>query len=78
MDKFSINWRRIGVFVGMAVLVLIVIEFNTRLDELNQLTDDANVYRAQATPCRHRPQWKRKWPTRVRMRLWRITLAITT
>ncbi|HSQ39039.1 MAG TPA: hypothetical protein VLM78_02670 [Anaerolineales bacterium] len=49
MDKFSVNWRRIGVFVGMAVLVLIVIEFNARLDELNQLTDEANVYRAQAT-----------------------------
>ena len=49
MDKFSINWRRVGIFVGIAFLVLIVIEFNARLDELNQLSDEANVYRAQAT-----------------------------
>lgn len=49
MDKFSINWRRIGAFVGIAILVLIVIEFNARLEELNQLTEEADVYRAQAT-----------------------------
>jgi hypothetical protein len=49
MDKFSVNWRRIGVFVGIAVLILIVIEFNARLDELNRLSGEANTYRAQAT-----------------------------
>ena len=49
MDKFSVNWRRVGTFVGIAVLALIVIEFNARLEELNQLTDEADVYRAQAT-----------------------------
>lgn len=49
MDKFSINWRRVGVFVGIAVLTLIVIEFNARLEELNRLTGEAEIYRAQAT-----------------------------
>lgn len=49
MDTFSVNWRRIGVFAGIAILVLIVIEFNSRIDELNQLTDEANIHRAQAT-----------------------------
>lgn len=49
MDKFSINWRRVGMFAGVAILVLIVIEFNARLDELNRLTDDAQIYRVQAT-----------------------------
>ena len=49
MDKFFINWRRVGIFVGIAILVLIMIEFNARLEELNRLTDEANVYRAQAT-----------------------------
>ncbi len=49
MDKFSINWRRVGIFAGIAILVLIVIEFNTRLEELNQLTDEAMIFRAQAT-----------------------------
>ncbi len=49
MDKFSVNWRRVGVFIGIAVLALIVIEFNARLEELNQLSEEADVYRAQAT-----------------------------
>jgi hypothetical protein len=49
MDRFSINWRRVGVFVGIAILSLIVIEFNARLEELNRLTEEANVYRVQAT-----------------------------
>jgi hypothetical protein len=49
MDKFSINWRRVGVFVGIAVLSLIVIEFNARLEELNRLTGEAEIYRAEAT-----------------------------
>ena len=49
MDKFSINWRRVGVFVGIALLSLIVIEFNARLEELNRLTEEAETYRAQAT-----------------------------
>ena len=49
MDKFSINWRRVGIFIGIVFLVLIVIEFNNRLDELNQLTKEAGTYRAQAT-----------------------------
>ncbi len=49
MDKFSINWRRIGIFVGIGVLVLIIIEFNARIEELNQLTNEAVTHRAQAT-----------------------------
>jgi hypothetical protein len=49
MDKFSINWRRVGFFVGIALLVLLVIEFNARLEELNRLNDEAKITRAQAT-----------------------------
>jgi hypothetical protein len=49
MVKFSINWQRIGIFMGIAILVLIVIEFNARLDELNQLSDEVKPYRVQAT-----------------------------
>ena len=49
MNGFPVSLRRIGVFVGIGILVLIVIEFNARLDELNQLTDESKVYRAQAT-----------------------------
>lgn len=36
-------------FVGIAILILIVIEFNARLDELNRLSGEANIYRTQAT-----------------------------
>jgi hypothetical protein len=49
MNKFSINWQRVGIFAGIVILVLIVIEFNARLDELNQLSDEVKPYRAQAT-----------------------------
>jgi hypothetical protein len=49
MDKFSINWRRVGIFAGIAILVLIVIEFNARLEELNRLTEEVQPYRAEAT-----------------------------
>lgn len=49
MEKFKINWRRVGLFIGVLVLVLIVIEFNSRLQELNRLEEEAQLYRAQAT-----------------------------
>lgn len=49
MEKFSVNWRRVGVFVGIAVLSLIIIEFNARLEELNRLTEEAEAYRIKAT-----------------------------
>ena len=49
MNRFFINWRRVGAFIGVALLTLIVIEFNNRLDELNRLTSEVNEYRAQAT-----------------------------
>lgn len=49
MDKFSINWRRVGFFIGIAVLVLLVIEFNTRLETLNKVTEEAESVRGQAT-----------------------------
>lgn len=49
MDKFAINWRRVGVFIGIAVLSLIVIEFNARLEDLNRLTDEVEIHRAEAT-----------------------------
>src|SRR4030067_1103787 len=55
MDRFSINWQRVGIFAGIAILVMIVIEFNARLDELNQLSDEVKPYRAQATQAMQTP-----------------------
>ena len=49
MDRFSINWRRVGLIAGTAFLVLLVIEFNNRLNELNHLDDEAQIYRTSAT-----------------------------
>lgn len=43
------NLRRVMVFAGIIALVFIVIEFNTRLEELNRLNDQRQEVRALAT-----------------------------
>ena len=53
MDRWPINPRRLLVFVGIFVLVLMVMEFNTRLEELNKLNDQREIVRAQATQAMH-------------------------
>src|SRR5512135_3665191 len=47
MDRWPVNPRRVAVFVGM--LVLMVIDFNGRLEELNLLRKHAQELSAQAT-----------------------------
>src|SRR5512142_1386835 len=49
MDRWPINPRRVAVFVGILVLVLMVIDFNARLEELNLLKKHAQTLSAQAT-----------------------------
>ncbi len=49
MDRWPINPRRVAVFVGMLVLVLMVVDFNARLEELNLLRKHAEVLGGQAT-----------------------------
>jgi hypothetical protein len=49
MDRWPINPRRVVVFVGILILVLMVIDFNSRLEELNLLKKHADVLGAQAT-----------------------------
>lgn len=49
MDRWPINPRRVAVFVGILVLVLMVIDFNARLEELNLLKKQAGVISTQAT-----------------------------
>jgi hypothetical protein len=49
MRNFPISFRRIAVFAGIFVLFLLVVEFNTRLEELNRLNDQRDEIRAQAT-----------------------------
>lgn len=49
MDRWPINPRRVVVFAGILVLMLMVIDFNARLEELNLLRKHAAVVSTQAT-----------------------------
>jgi hypothetical protein len=49
MDRWPINARRVAVFAGILLLVLIVMDFNARLEELNLLKTQAGIVRTQAT-----------------------------
>jgi hypothetical protein len=49
MQNLPINFRRVAVFFGVFVLILLVIEFNSRLEELNRLNDQRNQVRTLAT-----------------------------
>src|SRR5512140_2194637 len=49
MDRWPISTRRVAVFVGILILVLMVMDFNSRLEELNLLKKHAGVLSVQAT-----------------------------
>jgi hypothetical protein len=49
MLNIPINFRRVAIFLGIFVLILMVIEFNSRLEELNRLNDQRDETRAAAT-----------------------------
>lgn len=49
MQNFPINFRRAAIFAGILALFLLVVEFNTRLEELNRLSVQRDEMRARAT-----------------------------
>jgi len=49
MPNIPINFRRVAIFLGIFILILVVIEFNSRLEELNRLNDQRDEVRAIAT-----------------------------
>jgi hypothetical protein len=49
MKAWPINPRRLLIFSGIFILVLMVIEFNARLEEMNRLTEQRDVVRAEST-----------------------------
>lgn len=49
MSQSPLNLRRVATFVGIFLLILFVIEFNTRLEELNRLNDQLDEVSARAT-----------------------------
>lgn len=49
MSAFPIQIRRLAVFAGIFMLILFVVEFNSRLEELNRLNDQRDEMRGNAT-----------------------------
>jgi hypothetical protein len=49
MDGWPVNPRRIVIFVGIIVLVFMVMDFNSRLEDLNRLKKQASIVSLQAT-----------------------------
>ncbi len=49
MDRWPINPRRVAVFVGILVFILMVMDFNARLEELNRLKRQSRLISTQAT-----------------------------
>ena len=49
MQRWPINVRRVLAFIGILVLILMVMDFNARLDALNLLRKQAAVVSTQAT-----------------------------
>lgn len=49
MPHLKLNFRRVAVFTGIFILILLVIEFNSRLEELNRLNDQRDQVRIVAT-----------------------------
>ena len=49
MPTLPLNLRRAATFMGVFLLIMVLIEFNTRLEELNRLNDQREEVRAVAT-----------------------------
>ena len=49
MDHFPINLRRVAVFAGILFIILVIIDFNNRLEDLNRLQKQDGIFQAQAT-----------------------------
>jgi len=49
MSQLRINFRRVLVFAGIIVLILMIVDFNRRVEILNTLNKQAGIRREQAT-----------------------------
>lgn len=49
MSRLRINFRRVLIFAGIIVLILMIVDFNRRVEVLNTLNKQAVVRREQAT-----------------------------
>jgi len=49
MKNLPIDWRRVFLIVGVFFLTLVIVEFNSRLEELERLNRTVEIARAEAT-----------------------------
>ena len=49
MNRLPIDWRRIALIAGVLFLVVVIVDFNSRLEELDRLNRQAEITRAEAT-----------------------------
>jgi hypothetical protein len=49
IGPLQINLRRVGVFVAIGILLVLVMDFNTRMEELSRLQNQAATVRAEGT-----------------------------
>lgn len=49
IGPLQINLRRVGVFVAIGILLVLVMDFNNRMEELNRLQNQAATVRAEST-----------------------------
>jgi cell division protein FtsB len=49
MKRIPIDWRRVALIAGVLFLVVVIVDFNSRLEELDRLDRQAEITRAEAT-----------------------------
>lgn len=49
IGPLQINLRRVGVFAAIGILLVLVMDFNNRMEELNHLQNQAATVRAEGT-----------------------------
>lgn len=49
MKSLPIDWRRVFLIAGILFFTLVIVEFNSRLEELDRLKRQVNITRAEAT-----------------------------
>lgn len=49
IGRFHIDFRRLGVLAGIAILLFLIMDFNSRMEELTRLQKEAALVRGQAT-----------------------------
>ncbi len=49
IGSFQINLRRVGVFIAIGILLVLVMDFNHRMEELRRLQNQAATVRAAGT-----------------------------